>query len=140
MELTNLVTVIIPAYNAAEFIADTIYSVINQTWKNLEIIIINDGSTDNTLSVIQQFLGDKRVKLINQLNQGSTHSRNTGLYLAKGEYIQYLDADDILSLNKIKSQIEILKNKSPFDIAICLTKVFHQQVGDSNDEIEFIEY
>lgn len=134
--LPPLVSVIIPAYNAGKFITETIKSVINQTWKNLEIIIVNDGSIDDTLIVVNKFLGDDRIKLIDQRNQGSSHSRNTGLYFAKGDYIQYLDADDILSQNKIECQIEILKNKSSFEIAICRTKIFHQTIADSNKEID----
>lgn len=136
MKPQPLVSVIIPAYNAAEFITHTINNVISQTWKNLEIIIINDGSTDDTLTAIKKLLGDERIKLIDQENQGSTHSRNNGLYLAKGDYIQYLDADDILSPDKIECQINILKNKSPFEIAICRTKIFHNSPGDSNEEID----
>lgn len=134
MQPYPLVSVIIPAYNAAEFISDTITSVINQTWKNLEIIIINDGSTDNTETIVQNFLVDKRIKLINQQNQGCSASKNVGLFLAQGKFIQYLDADDILSKNKIENQINILKD-SDEEIAICQTLIFHNYPGDTNENI-----
>lgn len=132
---TPVVSVIIPVFNAQSYIADTIQSVLNQTWNNLEIIIINDGSTDDSEKIIHTFLHDFRIKYIFQKNQGSATARNVGLSAATGDYIQYLDADDIISNNKIESQVIALSDKSPFDIAICKTRIFHTNLGDNNEEI-----
>ncbi|HKC68443.1 MAG TPA: glycosyltransferase [Bacteroidia bacterium] len=95
--LTNLplVSIIIPCYNAEQYIAQAIESVFNQTYKNFEVIIINDGSSDRSEEVINNFLSlDERIQLHNQSNKGVSKSRNRGLAIAKGEIIAFLDADD----------------------------------------------
>jgi glycosyltransferase involved in cell wall biosynthesis len=130
-----LVSVIIPAYNAEKYIADAIQCVLNQTWRNIELIIVNDGSTDNTENVIRNFLEDKRITYITQANIGCSGAKNVGLSLTTGDFIQYLDADDILSLDKIEEQVKILHNE-PFTIAICKTKIFHEKLGDNREEID----
>lgn len=91
------VSIIIPCYNVEKFIEKTLESAINQTLKDIEIIVINDGSTDNTLSIIEKYaIKDERIKIVNQKNKGLSASRNVGIRLAKGEYIQHLDGDDWL--------------------------------------------
>ena len=87
------ISVILPVYNCQEYIEKSITSVLNQTFSDFELIIVNDGSTDNTSEIISQFT-DSRVKIINQSNQGPGASRNNALKIASGEYIMYLDADD----------------------------------------------
>jgi glycosyltransferase involved in cell wall biosynthesis len=105
-----LVSVIMPAYNAEKFIAASIESVLNQTFFDFELIIINDGSSDNTLDIAQQFaLKDKRIIIISQENQGETAARNTGLAHAKGEYVAFLDSDDLYKetfLEKMVNRLE----------------------------------
>lgn len=123
----DLVSVIIPAYNAEKYIRHTVESVLNQTWKNLEIIIINDGSTDNTGNILTSYKDDIRIKIIEQENQGCSTAKNTGLHHSIGNYIQYLDADDLLSEDKIAEQVKELKNK-PLGIAVCKTVVFEHPV------------
>lgn len=86
-------SVIIPLYNKADYLAKTINSVLEQTFRDFELIIINDGSTDNSLLVIEQF-SDKRITVINQINSGVSVARNNGVKWAKFEYIAFLDADD----------------------------------------------
>jgi glycosyltransferase involved in cell wall biosynthesis len=123
-----LVSIIIPLFNAEKYIADTIQSAIDQTWANKEIIIVNDGSTDNSLVIANQYAsGD--IKIITQPNKGASAARNTGLNEAKGKYIQFLDADDLLSPGKITDQVEILA-KYPNHIALCGT--IHFQDGAKN--------
>jgi glycosyltransferase involved in cell wall biosynthesis len=99
MEATSMTTptvsVIIPAYNGAEFLAATIQSVLDQTYSNFELIVVDDASTDDTSQVVQQF-DDPRVKFIqHQENQGSDVARHTGLQASSGEIIAFLDQDDL---------------------------------------------
>ena len=102
-----LVSIIIPVYNAEKYLADTLTSAINQTWPDKEIIVIDDGSTDNSLAIIETF-EDKGVKVYTQANKGASAARNLGLKMAKGDYIQFLDADDLLSTDKIEAQLNEL--------------------------------
>ncbi len=105
-----LVSILIPAYNAEEWISDTLRSAIAQTWKNKEIIVINDGSKDNTADVVRQF-ESQGVRLVTQQNQGAAATRNACFALSQGDYIQWLDADDLLSPEKISRQIAALDEK-----------------------------
>jgi glycosyltransferase involved in cell wall biosynthesis len=102
--MSSLVSIIIPAYNAEKWIRETIISAKSQTWAKKEIIIVDDGSTDNTLSIIQS-LEAKYIKIIKQNNAGPCAARNSALSYAQGDYIQYLDADDILAPDKIAQQM-----------------------------------
>ena len=121
-----LVSVIIPVYNAEKYVAETVTSALNQTWVNKEIIIIDDGSTDNSLNIIKGF-NDGRIKILTQENKGASIARNYGLKEARGEYIQFLDADDLLSANKIEVQMKALSG-FPEHIGLCGT--IHFQDGD----------
>ncbi|MFK5976789.1 MAG: glycosyltransferase family A protein [Sulfurovum sp.] len=106
-KLSPLVSIITPAYNAEKYIAEAIESVIDQSYTNWELIIINDGSSDSTEDIIKSFR-DSRIKLINQSNGGVSSARNRGLKIARGEYITFLDADDKLPQNSIKVRVEYL--------------------------------
>ncbi|HGF6562056.1 glycosyltransferase [Providencia sp. wls1922] len=113
--MKELVSVILPVYNAEKFLHDSLNSVINQSYSNLEIIVIDDGSSDNSLSIIKNF-NDKRIKIISRENKGLIHSLNEGLNIAKGNYIARMDADDIARSDRIETQLKfLLKNK---DISI----------------------
>jgi len=107
----NLVSVITPTYNRGELFKETIQSVLNQTYHNFEYIIIDDGSTDNTKEIVQSFQ-DKRIKYINQQHVGTPASgRNNGIRIAKGEYIAFLDSDDVWFPQKLEIQLnEFQKN------------------------------
>src|SRR5271157_2090174 len=100
-----LVSILMPAFNAEEWIADTIRSAIGQTWQRKEIIVVDDGSTDQTLAVARQF-ASKEVVVVTQPNQGASTARNHALSLSQGDYIQWLDADDLLGREKITRQME----------------------------------
>lgn len=104
-----LVSILIPAYNAERWIAETIRSALAQTWPRKEIIIVDDGSSDQTLSIARQF-ASKDVSITTQQNQGASMARNNALKLCQGDYIQWLDADDLLSPNKIASQITVAED------------------------------
>jgi polysaccharide transporter, PST family len=102
-----LVSILIPAFNAHEWIAGTLRSAIGQTWERKEIVVIDDGSTDQTLAIARQFESDL-VHVVAQKNQGAAAARNTALSLCHGDYIQWLDADDLLAPNKIARQMAAL--------------------------------
>jgi glycosyltransferase involved in cell wall biosynthesis len=102
-----LVSILIPAYNAETWIADTIKSAIGQSWPRKEIIIVDDGSTDQTLAIARQF-ASKEVVVVSQNNQGAAATRNHALSVSQGDFIQWLDADDLLSPNKVTKQLEAL--------------------------------
>src|SRR5258707_13697146 len=95
-----LVSILIPAYNAEEWIADTLRSAIAQTWARKEIIVVDDGSTDQTLTVARRFESDG-VRVVSQKNQGAAAARNTALSFSQGDYIQRLHAADRLATDKI---------------------------------------
>jgi glycosyltransferase involved in cell wall biosynthesis len=103
--MNPLVSILIPAYNAEEWIADTIQSALGQTWPRKEIVIVDDGSTDETLSVARQF-ASKEVIVVTQANQGAAAARNKAFFLCQGDYVQWLDADDLLAPGKINRQME----------------------------------
>lgn len=119
-----MVSVIIPVFNAEKFIADALTSALNQTWKNIEVIIIDDGSTDASRAIIKTFEEkDNRIKYYFQKNAGCSAAKKTGLALAQGDFIQYLDADDILSEEKIETQVHAIGDQY-LKLPVCKTVVF----------------
>ena len=113
-----MISIIIPAYNAEKYLANTIQSVINQTYIDWELIIINDGSTDGTLELINNFKDkDSRIKVFSHENAGVAHSRNRGIAEAKGEFIAFLDADDLWTIDKLEIQLKALQNNPEAGVA-----------------------
>ena len=106
--MTPLVSILIPAHNVENWIADTIRSAVAQTWRRKEIVIVDDGSTDRTAEVVRQFTS-KDVVLISTENHGAAAARNHALRFCQGDYIQWLDADDILARDKIQHQLSALR-------------------------------
>lgn len=102
-----LVSILIPAFNAQETIAHTLRSALAQTWPQTEIIVVDDGSTDETLSILRRF-ESSNVAVVSQANQGAAAARNKAFSLSTGDYIQWLDADDLLAPDKIARQMEAL--------------------------------
>lgn len=103
------VSVVVPIYNVENFLEEALNSIINQTLKEIEIILVNDGSTDNSFKIIEKYQNkDKRIKVINQENQGLSGARNSGLYIAKGKYIYFMDSDDLIE----KKTLEICFDKA----------------------------
>ncbi len=117
------VSIIIPVYNAEKYLTETIESAINQTWSNKEIVIVDDGSTDQSLVIARRYEND-RIKVYSHENKGASAARNLGLLHTTGDYIQFLDADDRLNENKIKSQIEVLADHREH-LGLCATVHFH---------------
>src|SRR5580698_6746094 len=101
----KLISVIIPSYNAEKYITDCLNSIIQQTYTSWEIIVINDGSTDKTLEILNQNKYKEKITVITIANGGAAAARNIGLKNAVGEFIQFLDADDIILPDKFEKQI-----------------------------------
>jgi len=117
--LNNTVSVIIPVYNAEKYIAQTVESVLNQSYNDVEIILIDDCSTDNTKTILNAYQGRIKYKFL-QTNSGVAVARNTGLKLAKGRYVAFLDSDDVWYPEKLKKQISCMNEKNA---AICYTAI-----------------
>lgn len=110
------VSIIIPTYNAARFIKETIDSALAQTYSNIEVVIVNDGSTDNTEEVIKDYLSDKKIIYVKQENGGISKARNRGVANSSGEYIAFLDADDIALLNRITEQVKFFEENPEYGV------------------------
>lgn len=118
MQLNPKVSFLIPCYNAEEYLTKALNCVVNQTYKNLEILTIDDGSSDKTLAILKQFAEkDNRVKVIqNETNLGLIRTLNKGIDLATGEYIARFDADDLIDTNRIELQINLLNQNPNIDL------------------------
>lgn len=118
----DIVSIIVPIYNCEKDIERTIESIIKQSYNNIEIILVNDGSTDNSAKVVEEYRKiDKRIKVIHQKNAGVSAARNTGLDVASGNYIAFIDADDYIEQDYIKTLYEQAK-KNNCDIVKCCFK------------------
>ncbi|MBD2464446.1 glycosyltransferase [Oscillatoria sp. FACHB-1407] len=116
----SLISVIIPAYNAADTISETIASVLNQTYSNLELIVIDDGSQDATVDIVTA-IADPRIQVFSYPNSGVAISRNRGLTHATGDFIAFLDADDIWTPDKLEAQRQALQANPNAKVAYCWT-------------------
>lgn len=122
------VSVIIPLYAAEKYIAATIQSVLEQTYKNFELIIVDDGSPDKSIEVCQQFT-DPRIKIISQVNRGVAAARNNGIRHAQGEYIAFLDADDLWLPKKLEKHVDHLENQPIVGVSFSYS-AFIDEVGN----------
>ena len=128
--IKGLVSVILPAFNAERFIAEAIQSVLAQTYEPIETIIVDDGSTDGTTKVAGEF-GEK-VRVISQKNSGAGAARNRGIREARGEYIAFLDADDLWFSDKLKRQISLLEEHED----VCLVSGLCEYVNEMGEAVE----
>lgn len=111
--MNDLVSIVTPSYNTARFIAETIESVLAQTYSNWEMIIVDDCSTDDTDTVVKPYLSDTRIKYLkNEKNSGAAVSRNRALREAKGRWVAFLDSDDLWLPDKLEKQITFMSNGS----------------------------
>ncbi len=117
------VSVLIPVHNDEEHLGDCIESVLAQTWAACDVIVVDDGSTDESRAVARRYEGDD-VRVIAQENSGAPAARNRALQAAEGEYIQYLDADDLLHPKKVEAQVEVLTDSPPGCVAVGPTCYF----------------
>jgi glycosyltransferase involved in cell wall biosynthesis len=112
------VSVIIPAYNVADYLASSVQSVLDQTYADFEIIIVDDGSRDATAAVATAFK-DPRVRLVRQANRGLAGARNTGIRLARGTYLAFLDADDLWHPDKLAAHVGLLESRPEVGVTFC---------------------
>ena len=127
------VSVIIPAYNAMAYLPETIANVLEQTYTDFEVLVINDGSTDNTQEWISQ-IGDSRIRLICQTNLGLAGARNTGIREAQGEYLAFLDADDLWESTKLAQQVQALDNHPEVGLVYTWVAYIDEQ-GNSTGKV-----
>ena len=129
------VSVIIPIYNVEKYLMACLDSIVNQTLKEIEIICVNDGSTDNSLSLLQEYSkSENRIMIINQRNRGLSEARNTGVKFSNGEFIYFIDSDDSLKLNALFELYEYCK-KNDLDIISFQSKRFKKDKETNNQEI-----
>jgi glycosyltransferase involved in cell wall biosynthesis len=126
-----LTSIIIPAYNVQRTIQETIRSVQNQTVDDFEIIVINDGSTDDTLAVLES-IDDPRLKIFSYENGGLSTARNRGIQNATGEYISFVDADDLWTPDKLERQLLALKSNTNAKVAYSWTPYVFRETFTSN--------
>lgn len=134
---TGLVSIVVPCYNIEKYIERCINSIINQTYKNLEIIAVNDGSKDNTLNILNRLkLKEPRLKVLNYENHGPSFARNRGIEQAQGQYIMFVDGDDFLNENIVNELLNTLEEKK-LDIIACNYSMYYSQsekvVGNKTD-------
>ncbi|MGB5963087.1 MAG: glycosyltransferase family A protein [Coleofasciculaceae cyanobacterium] len=119
------VTVVIPAYNAMRYLPETMETALAQTFTDFEVLVVNDGSTDNTAEWVSQ-VTDPRVRIVSQENKGLAGARNTGIAHAKGEYIAYLDADDLWEPTKLEKQVRCLDENPEVGLVYTWTALADQ--------------
>ena len=127
----SLVSILIPCYNAAPWLAQTLEAALAQTWLRKEVIVVNDGSTDNSLEVAGVY-ERSGVRVIDQFKRGAAAARNTALAVASGEFIQYLDADDLLAPDKIERQMGLFVSEANnASLSSCAWARFHKGTHDA---------
>ncbi|MFD0962616.1 glycosyltransferase family 2 protein [Pseudofulvibacter geojedonensis] len=131
---TPEVSIIIPCYNRAHIIKDTLNSVLNQSYKNWECVIVDDGSTDDSLIVLEHYKKlDSRFRYYNRPEQavkGSSSCRNIGIKKSKGKYIIFLDSDDLLAFDSLENRVMCFKETPQFDFLVFQMEIFHEEIPD----------
>ncbi len=124
-----LVSVIMPCYNSQQYVAEALDSVLQQDYPNLEVIVVDDGSTDNSLQILQQYADQNsdRITIIRQANQGPAAARNTGMQAATGKYIAFNDSDDLWLPGKVRAQVNYLENHPETGLCFSSWAVWDQQ-------------
>lgn len=136
-----MISVIVPVYNVEKYIINCIESIINQDYKDFELILVNDGSTDNSEKIIKDYLKDKNInwQLINKENGGQSSARNAGLKASKGDYISFIDSDDVISKDFLSTLLNNLTDD--VDFSFCNYEFVKKQIPpvDNNDKIKVYE-
>ena len=128
----NLVSIIIPVYNTEAYLGYCLNSVVSQTYRQIEVILVNDGSTDDSLTICHNYANiDNRISIISIENSGVSNARNVGLEAAKGEFVQFVDSDDVMRTDMVERFVQYMEVYQ-VDMAICgFEKI--ELGGESND-------
>lgn len=121
--MTPRVSVIVSSYNYGRFIGEALTSVCRQTFADFECIVLDDGSTDDSVAVIQRFLNDDRFQLVQQKHGGQTRAKNRGIALARGDFLAFLDADDVWEPTKLQRQLELFQARPDLGVAFTLRRL-----------------
>ena len=136
--ITYNLSIIVPIYNTSQYLPECIDSILNQTYQNFEVILINNGSTDNSGEICDKYAEtDSRIKVIHKKNGGQSSARNMGLDIASGEYITFVDSDDMLSLNTLSSNMYLLNNNNNIDILQYPISKNIKSLSNSNHSTKF---
>src|SRR5215469_3696643 len=128
---TELVTVIVPTYNMAHYLPQSVQSALGQSYANLEVQIVDDGSTDETAAVVRRWERDPRVRVHRQVNSGLSAARNSGISLARGEFVALLDADDVWMPDKLARQMPLFRGQP--EVGVVYSD--YQMVDDSGEAL-----
>ncbi len=135
-----MISIIVPSYNSSHLISTTLDSVLESTYHDYEVLIIDDGSTDNTIEVIEPYLNDQRFQYIYQENQGLSGARNTGIKIAKGDYLVFLDSDDVILPEKLQQQTNYLKQHPVVDLVYSNSQWFVEDDLNNTLPVKFPVY
>ena len=128
MSEQSLISVIVPVYNVEKYLRPCVESILEQTYKNIEVILVNDGSTDKSKAICLELAEkDKRISYYEKANSGLSDTRNVGLEKAKGEYIAFVDSDDLLAPNAVRTLYELCRK---YDTGIAVGKISHFVDGE----------
>ena len=132
-----LISVIIPCYNSSDTIDRAVHSVINQTYQNWEIILVDNNSVDNTIDILQDYQKKYpgKIRVTKELKRGAPAARNNGLFVAKGEWIQFLDSDDEIIIDKFERMVQIINQNDNVDVICCESL----QMSDRKQEVKIVE-
>ncbi|MFO0321505.1 MAG: glycosyltransferase family 2 protein [Bacteroidota bacterium] len=130
MTTSSLISIVIPCYNGAHYIAETLNSILSQAYQKFEIIVVDDGSFDETNAIINRYV-DNRIKYVYQTNQGVSVARNNGFKLVRGQYVVFFDADDLMSFNFLTERVSILIRDSVTDF--CCSQI--KKIDEMNNII-----
>lgn len=136
MQNNNLVSIIIPVYNVARYLDDCLNSVLKQTYTNLEMIVVDDGSTDESLEICRSYAAkDKRLKVFHQDNAGVSAARNIGLNIMTGKYVLFIDSDDKIEQDMVKNLVKAIDQSERIDAVFCGYKEFDNETGTIIKEV-----
>lgn len=125
--MENKISIIVPIYNVEQFLEECVKSILNQTYQDLEVILVNDGSTDRSSEICDELAAtDGRIIVFHQNNQGTSEARNTGLKLATGQYIGFVDSDDVIHPNMYEWLMAALQEEKA-EVAICHERAFYDR-------------
>lgn len=132
MNSNKLVSIILPIYNVEKYLEKCVCSILNQDYNNLEVILVNDGSTDKSLEICERLQKkDNRIKIINQKNLGVSAARNNGFYYSKGDYICFIDSDDIIEIDMVSTLVKLLQ-ENECEVANCNIHIIEKDKTERN--------